>query len=366
MIFQETRYKIVTNNDCVTINTYDLDTDNKLIFEIYNKTDINFSNPIVVKELLSNQEAKNCIGIDGHYVILIKITTIYDTCIVVDDDSLGYTYEFSVFNKYTDHYRELSIDIICECDTCDDNKLSDCDFCLETDKLKNDYNSFIFIMFYIFYYSDLKSYDTFINYIQSVIQKYELPITNRFNKMINFGYLRGIFELNNENKFILISAIYIFFYLNDLQNSDYDEAVILQYRIGKIKDCLVNKGLSYEYLEQQVFEYNFKGTVTSKDYNCIGNTDCEEVITELPNLIYEYTKSDFIDGVSLEVQNNEERLIIIIPKVWGLPIEILDNSNTNIKDIFNLVDLDGKYVFISNDIYTKDTYNIKLKYNGKY
>lgn len=363
MIYQTDKYKLVIDDLNITITTYDLPIDYKLVYYVYNKSDYNLSEAITTGEILSNDEKLDNVASDGEYTILIRIIPIDETCTVVNDDSIGYIYYFKSFAKFKEEFIELSTDIICNCETCKDNKLSDCDSCIEEDLIKNNFNSFIFIIFYFLYYSDLTTMKNFIDYLKSIISKYELKISDRFYKMINYGAIRGSFELNSENQFILVTAIYIYIYLYTLQNSDYNLEIKTKFNIDNIKKCIYQKGLDYNIFEQKIFEFNFFGSISNIDLDCSGNTNCENIIDNLDSFIFDKTKQDFINGISFNITENVNRIVIVIPKVWDLPLEILDDSNTNIISIFSLLDINGNYVYVSTDINPVGQYIIKLKYN---
>lgn len=361
MIYQEAKYKIVTNNRYFKIIIYTLENNYKLVYEIYDKSDINYSNILTSGEGYSNDILQDAIGIDGKYTILIKIIPIDESCIIVNNDSIGYTYDFYVYEKFTDNAIKLLIDKLCIC--CEKNILSNCDSCKESQIIKNDYIEFVYLIFYILYYVDGINYEGFINYIRAIIDYYKVKIDSRFEKMFNYANLRGVYDINKDNEYILLTAFYVYLYLSDLQNTDYDLSIDIEYKIVDVKKCIFDKGLNYEIFEQKVFEYNYKGALSFEEINCSENTPCNEIIPLMNTFNYIYTKKDLIDGQTINVNLSNSKLIIIIPKVWRFPDNIVDDSNTNIIDVFDIMELEGYYIFYSKDIYPKGNYKIKLIYN---
>jgi len=362
MIYQTEYYKLVTIDSCFKITVNQLPVDQKLIYIVYEESDINRTNPVIQSFAYSNTSITDCVSVDGNYIIHLQIVPIDAECYEVTDLTLGTDYPFNVFKEARYHFTDVSKDIICDCINCNSKPLSNCDGCQDAIKCTNEFNSFLYIIYYLFLYTAEYNYGSFLEYLHAVFKIFEPKLRSNFSRMFAYGNIRGIYTLEGDAKYIFTTAVYIYMYMLELYKSDYADEINIDYEITRIKNCLTTHNYDYSLFERKVFETNFFGTMLSWKDDCTGTSDCTQLVNNLDESTLNYSKYDFIRGKTITIEDSLSKLVIVIPKVWGLPDEIRDDSNANIISNFNLLDLGGFYTFVSKTNYPSGDYIIKLVY----
>lgn len=363
MIYQNRYYILVFTNRYIELTAIHLLPNRKLTLSVYEYTDKNMSFPLFEKDVFLNQTQTIGITNQGKYIVKIehKLTA---ECQDIEEVIKPDIYIFDFYPYFEQSFIDEVLENLCVCDNCDDNKLSDCSECSENIELKNSFNSFIFIMFYILMYYRIENKEAFFNYLRDCLNIYELTISDRFLRMFHRGKIKGIFELDNKTKYVLITILYIYVFLMELDRTKDKKEVLLKFDYPNFKNCITKNGLDFYKFEEIFLNYNVLGYYISSLYTCNGLQDCD--ILETINEPYYFNKRKSIEGFSVPVFENNSKIIIAIPKIWGDVLRIYDDGNIDIKQNFNIVEYKNYYVYISRDYYIQGNYNFKIEYYYDY
>ena len=364
MVYQTSTYKLTIYNNCIRLSAFNLPLGSDLQYTITDISDTNYSDYKIQGRVLTNTEVVDCLSKDGKYRISIKSIPSISDCLEITDLYIDDEYTFELYTIFDNNYITELKDFICKCSNCEDNKLADCNYCKDDNYLKNTINSFIFIIFHTLYYQKIQNPTRFFDYLKQLFDIYERRISNRFYKMFVLGKVRGTYELDYESKYILLVSFYVYNYFMEVHNADSILAVKNKYDIETIKNCIFNNGLDFDTFEDIFFKTNIFGDIMHNQYNCDGDTLCQEIIqqeADFDNL--RYTRQEFERGISFKINGINERMFIILPKVWGKVNDIVDETYTSIIKNFTVFDFKNFYVYFSNINYSTDVYTIKILYN---
>jgi len=368
MVYQTEHYKLTIFNNCFTVKAFNIpETEIGIKYGVYNEYDNNFSEPILEAIITNQTQRTDCLSKDGKYKILIEAVSIDDDCLELASSNryiFRDIYEFQFYITFENNFLIESQELICDCKVCKDLKLADCNFCSNDNELKNTFNSIIFLLFYTLFYNTNLNIKLYHDYLKLIFDRYDIRISNRFYKMFKIGKVKGIYELDFENMYILLVATYIYFYLIDLHNSDMNTIIKNKYDIETVKDCIFNNGLEFDTFEQFFFETNLFGDIITIQEDCDGDNLCTEIIEQ--DIDYDnlkYSKVDFKTNITFSIDNNNMKVMFMIPKIWGKPFDILDLSGSSILHNFVIFDYKNYYIYFSKVNYSNGVYTIKFIYN---
>ena len=277
--------------------------------------------------------------------------------IIVDVNYETFEHEYTCFNKIKNFFLENTLESVCNCDNSKNIK-NDCISCENTFStniftLLNIGNTYMFSL----NVEDKIEYNSML--LHNLLLQEDSFLLNNIDRIIHDKFIKGVYSLDTKTAILYLILYYYILYKQDTEEDINIHYINNLYSIDIFKKCIINLGYSFEKFED-ILSTMLKGKYIVSE-TVLTSLNCSDYPPLSTDLIYD--KQTFENGFTVKITTSPKYLTIVVPKILGNVVEILDNGGANlITDTENVIC--GNYILYKfNYIFPPNNYNFKLKFD---